>query len=77
MGILKGRLRYWRNKVSLIQRAPPGQTHSWATSCTQWVHGYDDAIEKQVERFAPGFRERILAKHVMNTEQLKLTIRII
>jgi phytoene dehydrogenase-like protein len=30
-----------------------------------------EAIEKQVERFAPGFRERILAKHVMNTEQIE------
>ncbi|HEX8549530.1 MAG TPA: FAD-dependent oxidoreductase, partial [Cytophagaceae bacterium] len=30
-----------------------------------------DQIEKQVERFAPGFRDRILAKHVMNTEQIE------
>lgn len=26
-----------------------------------------EAIEKQVERFAPGFRDRILARHTMNT----------
>lgn len=30
-----------------------------------------DAIEKQVERFAPGFRERILARHTFNTAQLE------
>lgn len=30
-----------------------------------------DAIEKQIERFAPGFRDRILARHTMNTEQLQ------
>jgi phytoene dehydrogenase-like protein len=30
-----------------------------------------EAIERQVERFAPGFRERILARHVMNTVQLE------
>jgi phytoene dehydrogenase-like protein len=30
-----------------------------------------DAIEKQVERFAPGFRERILARHVMDTARLE------
>ncbi|MEO8764905.1 MAG: FAD-dependent oxidoreductase, partial [Ginsengibacter sp.] len=30
------------------------------------------AIEKQVERFAPGFRERILAKHTINTSQLEM-----
>ena len=30
-----------------------------------------EAIERQVERFAPGFRERILAKHTFNTLQLE------
>jgi phytoene dehydrogenase-like protein len=29
------------------------------------------AIEQQVERFAPGFRERILARHSMDTRQLE------
>lgn len=29
-----------------------------------------EAIEAQVERFAPGFRDRILARHVMNTRDL-------
>ena len=29
------------------------------------------AIENQVERFAPGFKETILAKHAMNTAQLE------
>ena len=30
-----------------------------------------DAIEAQVERFAPGFRDRILARHTMNTAQFE------
>jgi phytoene dehydrogenase-like protein len=30
-----------------------------------------EAIEKQVERFAPGFRGRILARHTMNTSMLQ------
>ena len=30
-----------------------------------------EAIERQVERFAPGFRDRILAKHTMNSEQVE------
>jgi phytoene dehydrogenase-like protein len=30
-----------------------------------------DRIENQVERFAPGFKERILARHVMNTQQIQ------
>ena len=29
------------------------------------------AIENQIERFAPGFRDRILAKHVRNVEQME------
>ena len=28
-----------------------------------------EAIERQIERFAPGFRDRILARHTMNTAQ--------
>jgi phytoene dehydrogenase-like protein len=30
-----------------------------------------DAVESQVERFAPGFRDRILARHVMDSVQLE------
>ena len=30
-----------------------------------------DAIESQIERFAPGFRERILAKHVRSVAQMQ------
>jgi phytoene dehydrogenase-like protein len=31
-----------------------------------------DKIEQQVERFAPGFKERILARHIMNTNELEM-----
>ena len=31
-----------------------------------------EIIEKQVGRFAPGFRERILARHTINTSQLEV-----
>ena len=30
-----------------------------------------DAIERQVERFAPGFRSQILARHTFNTEEIE------
>jgi phytoene dehydrogenase-like protein len=30
-----------------------------------------ERIEKQVERFAPGFKERIIGKQTMNTSQLE------
>jgi phytoene dehydrogenase-like protein len=30
-----------------------------------------DVVERQIERFAPGFRDRILARHVMCTADLQ------
>ena len=30
-----------------------------------------DVIERQIERFAPGFRDRILARHTMRTTDLE------
>ena len=48
-------------------RAPSGR-HTLGAYC-HVPHGctvdMTDAIESQVERFAPGFRERVLARHVM------------
>lgn len=53
-------------------RAPPGQ-HTGYAYC-HVPHGstqdMTEVIERQVERFAPGFRDRILARHTMNTQQL-------
>ena len=50
-------------------RAPEGK-HTGYAYC-HVPHGSEldmsDAIEAQVERFAPGFRDRILARHTMNT----------
>jgi phytoene dehydrogenase-like protein len=49
-------------------RAPTGQHTLW-TYC-HVPNGSDvdmtDAIESQLERFAPGFKDTILARHVMN-----------
>ena len=54
-------------------RAPKGQHTAWAychvpngspDDCTQ-------AIERQIERFAPGFRDVILARHVLNPQRLE------
>jgi phytoene dehydrogenase-like protein len=54
-------------------RAPAGKHTAWAYCHVPNGSTIDmtEAIEKQVERFAPGFRERILARHVMNTAQLQ------
>lgn len=54
-------------------RAPTGKHTAWAYCHVPKGSTVDmrDAIEKQVERFAPGFKDRILATHTFNTEQLE------
>lgn len=54
-------------------RAPKGKHTLWG-----YCHvpngskqNMTDIIEKQVERFAPGFRDRIIGRHTMNTEQIE------
>lgn len=51
-------------------RAPDGKQTAWAYCHVPNGSTTDmtDAIEKQVERFAPGFRDCILARHAMNTQ---------
>lgn len=55
-------------------RAPAGKHTAWAYCHVPngSVADQTAAIEKQVERFAPGFRELILARHTMTTAQLEL-----
>jgi phytoene dehydrogenase-like protein len=50
-------------------RAPAGQHTGYAYCHVPGGSEVDmsDAIESQVERFAPGFRDRILARHAMRT----------
>lgn len=54
-------------------RAPAGKHTVWAYCHVPNGSTIDmtAAIEKQVERFAPGFRDTILAKHTINTQQLE------
>jgi phytoene dehydrogenase-like protein len=54
-------------------RAPAGKQTAWAYCHVPNGSTLDrtEVIEQQVERFAPGFRERILARHVMNTDQIE------
>ena len=76
----------WENKVSEKpfilfaqqsvcdpSRAPEGKHTAWAYCHVP--NGYEKdmttIIENQVERFAPGFRERILSRHTFNTSQLE------
>ena len=52
-------------------RAPVGKHTGWAYCHVPhgWTGDMTEAIEGQVERFAPGFRDRILARHTMNPAQ--------
>ena len=54
-------------------RAPAGRHTGWAYCHVPSGSSVDmtDAIERQVERFAPGFRDRIMARHVMGTADLE------
>jgi phytoene dehydrogenase-like protein len=52
-------------------RAPEGKHTGWAYCHVPHGSTEDasEAIERQLERFAPGFRDRILARHTINTAQ--------
>jgi phytoene dehydrogenase-like protein len=54
-------------------RAPAGKHLAWAYCHVPngSIEDMTTAIEKQVERFAPGFRDRILARHTFNTVQME------
>lgn len=54
-------------------RAPLGKQTAWGYCHVPNGSKVDmtDIIENQIERYAPGFKERIIAKHTMNTEQLE------
>ncbi|HMH23335.1 MAG TPA: NAD(P)/FAD-dependent oxidoreductase [Puia sp.] len=62
-----------QQSISDPSRAPAGKHTAWAYCHVPNGSGRDmtAAIERQVERFAPGFRDLILARHVMNTAQLE------
>ncbi len=54
-------------------RAPEGKHTAWAYCHVPngSVKDMTNIIESQVERFAPGFRDLILAKHTMNTAEVE------
>lgn len=54
-------------------RAPKGMHTTWAYCHVPNGSTVDmtEAIEKQVERFAPGFRDRIIGRHTMNTAAME------
>lgn len=54
-------------------RAPEGKHTLWAYCHVPHGSTFDmtERIESQIERFAPGFRDRILARHMLNTVGLE------
>jgi phytoene dehydrogenase-like protein len=55
-----------------VSRAPEGQHTLWAYCHVPHASDVDmtERIERQIERFAPGFRDCVLARHVMGPSQL-------
>ena len=55
-------------------RAPEGKQTAWAYCHVPNASAKNmtSVIEQQIERFAPGFRDCILAKHEMNSEDMQL-----
>lgn len=53
-------------------RAPLGKHTLWAYCHVPNGSGVDmsNAIENQIERYAPGFKDRVLAKHTFNARQM-------
>jgi phytoene dehydrogenase-like protein len=67
-----------QQSVADPSRAPDGQHTAWAyTHGPQGIDGaladdgHIEAIEAQVERFAPGFRDRIIGRHVLGPDALE------
>lgn len=59
-------------------RAPDGKHTAWAYThgpaeldWSRRLNGHVETIEAQVERYAPGFRDRILARHVLGPADLQ------
>jgi phytoene dehydrogenase-like protein len=76
----------WRGRnagrpfVLVAQQSPFDSTRAPAGKHTAWAYCHvpngstedmTDRIERQVERFAPGFRDRILARHTINCAQFE------
>jgi phytoene dehydrogenase-like protein len=55
-------------------RAPDGRHTGWAYCHVPHGSGADmtERIERQIERFAPGFRDTILARHVRNARAVEM-----
>jgi len=55
-------------------RAPEGKHTLWAYCHVPHgsTHDMTDAIENQIERFAPGFRDRILMRRATNAQQMEI-----
>lgn len=64
---------YSQPSVFDTTRAPEGKHTAWSYCHVPNGSTIDmtSAIEKQVERYAPGFRDRIIGRHTMNTAQME------
>jgi phytoene dehydrogenase-like protein len=70
---------FGQQSVADPSRAPAGKHTAWAYThvprSVDWAlvrDGFVERIEAQVERFAPGFRDLVLGRHVMDPGDLQL-----
>ncbi|GGI06929.1 phytoene desaturase family protein [Egicoccus halophilus] len=72
-------LLFGQQSVADPSRAPEGKHTAWAYTRVPQSHRFDadgvtafaERIDAQIERFAPGFRDRVLARHVMGPTDLE------
>jgi phytoene dehydrogenase-like protein len=67
-----------QQSVADPRRAPEGKHTAWAythgpanADWAQLTERHAHAVEDQIERFAPGFRDRILARHILGPADLQ------
>ncbi|MFA9446572.1 phytoene desaturase family protein [Egicoccus sp. AB-alg6-2] len=72
-------LLFGQQTVADPTRAPDGKHTAWAYTRVPQTYRFDpggvdafaDRVTEQIERFAPGFADRVLARHVMGPDDLE------
>jgi phytoene dehydrogenase-like protein len=77
-GDARGRMLLGQQSIADPSRAPAGRHTAWAYSRTARPvragperERRIELMEAEIERFAPGFRERILARHVLSSQAME------
>ena len=73
MSTRRNPLSCWANRFFDSSRAPAGKHTAWGYCHVPNGSTVDmtESIERQVERFAPGFKDCVLARHTFTTHELE------